>query len=98
MRRLPPQSIAQNLDLILASNDEIGEDLLSSVDQPLGVRVCKQTSKQYLTCDYNRDGDSYRSPWSNEFDPPSEDGPVPSPELRKIEIAANDAFDTYREM
>jgi capping protein (actin filament) muscle Z-line, beta len=23
-----------------------------------------------LLCDYNRDGDSYRSPWSNQFDPP----------------------------
>ena len=39
-----------------------------------------------------------RSPWSNEYDPPSEDGPVPPPKLRKLEIAANEAFDTYREM
>jgi capping protein beta len=39
-----------------------------------------------------------RSPWSNEYDPPSEDGPIPAPKLRKLEIAANEAFDTYREM
>ena len=39
-----------------------------------------------------------RSPWSNEYDPPSEDGPVPPPKLRKLEIAANEAFDLYREM
>lgn len=40
------------------------------MDQPLAVRRCKQTGRDYLLCDYNRDGDSYRSPWSNEFDPP----------------------------
>lgn len=39
-----------------------------------------------------------RSPWSNEYDPPLEDGTVPVPKLRKLEIAANEAFDTYREM
>jgi capping protein beta len=40
---------------------------------------------------------SHRSPWSNEYDPPLEDGTVPTPKLRKLEIAANEAFDTYRE-
>ena len=39
-----------------------------------------------------------RSPWSNEYDPPLDDGTVPSTKLRKLEIAANEAFDTYREM
>ena len=39
-----------------------------------------------------------RSPWSNEYDPPLEDGTVPSSKLRKLEITANEAFDTYREM
>ena len=39
-----------------------------------------------------------RSPWSNEYDPPLDDGTVPSAKLRKLEIAANEAFDTYREM
>lgn len=41
---------------------------------------------------------SHRSPWSNEYDPPLEDGTVPSPRIRKMEITANEAFDTYREM
>eukprot|EP00116_Pleurobrachia_bachei_P008830 sb/3469092/ len=54
-------------------------------------------NKDYLLCDYNRDGDSYRSPWSNEFFPPIEDGNVPSDRMRKLEEQANDAFDVYRE-
>lgn len=41
---------------------------------------------------------TFRSPWSNEYDPPLADGTVPSAKLRKLEIQANDAFDTYREM
>ncbi len=40
------------------------------MDQPLTVKQCKQTGREYLLCDYNRDGDSHRSPWSNQFDPP----------------------------
>lgn len=39
-----------------------------------------------------------RSPWSNEYDPPIDDGTIPTPKLRKLEITANEAFDTYREM
>lgn len=68
------------------------------MDQPLGVKVCKATSKKYLTCDYNRDGDSYRSPWSGEYEPELSDGATPSEELRKLEIFANDAFDIYRDL
>lgn len=45
------------------------------------------------TCPYH-----HRSPWSNEYEPELSDGAVPSPTLRKLEVAANDAFDTYREM
>ena len=40
----------------------------------------------------------FRSPWSNEYDPLLADGTVPSAKLRKLEVQANDAFDTYREM
>ncbi|KJA14529.1 hypothetical protein HYPSUDRAFT_49096 [Hypholoma sublateritium FD-334 SS-4] len=60
--------------------------------------VDRATGREYLACDYNRDGESYRSPWSNEYDPPIDDGAVPSVKMRKLEIQANEAFDTYREM
>lgn len=36
------------------------EDLLSSVDQPLKIAKDTAVGKDYLLCDYNRDGDSYR--------------------------------------
>jgi hypothetical protein len=40
----------------------------------------------------------HRSPWSNKYDPPLSDGAVPSYRLRRLEIEANQAFDTYREL
>jgi capping protein beta len=64
----------------------------------LGIKTCAKTSKKYLTCDYNRDGDSYRSPWSGEYEPAVADGPLPSASLRKLEIIANDSFDIYRDL
>ncbi|KAF9790657.1 f-actin capping protein beta subunit [Thelephora terrestris] len=98
MRRLPPTQIEANVSALVDICPDYADDLLGSVDQPLKVKTDAATGKEYLACDYNRDGDSYRSPWSNEYDPPLDDGTIPSAKLRKMEIAANEAFDTYRGM
>ncbi|PGH23279.1 F-actin-capping protein subunit beta [Polytolypa hystricis UAMH7299] len=98
LRRLSPRDTKRNLQYIATLIPDLTEDLLASVDQPLEVRRCTKSHRDYLLCDYNRDGDSYRSPWSNEFDPPLEDGTVPSERVRKLEVAANEAFDVYREL
>ena len=39
-----------------------------------------------------------RSPWSNKYDPPLEDGVMPSERLRKLENEANEAFNQYRDL
>lgn len=114
LRRLNPKHTASHLNAIISLAPDLTEDLLSSVDQPLAVRRCKQTGREYLLCDYNRDGDSYRSPWSNQFDPPLDEagaggvgaagsegageGAVPSERVRKMEVRANEAFDIYRDL
>jgi len=98
MRRLPPQQIEKNLGDLIDLVPGLCEELLSSVDQPLKIARDRSTGKDYLLCDYNRDGDSYRSPWSNTYDPPLEDGTMPSDRLRRLEVDANAAFDQYRDM
>ncbi|KAK2460285.1 hypothetical protein APHAL10511_007674 [Amanita phalloides] len=98
MRRLPPTRTEENVATLINICPDYADDLLGSVDQPLKLRVDLATGREYLACDYNRDGESYRSPWSNEYDPPLEDGTMPTAKLRKLEIAANEAFDTYREL
>ena len=60
MRRLPPQKCETNLSDIIDMVPDLCEDLLSSVDQPLKIVNCEESGKQFLLCDYNRDGDSYR--------------------------------------
>jgi len=98
MRRLPPSQIEDNLTGLLDLVPHLTESLLSAVDQPLKVAHDPVSKRDYLLCDYNRDGDSYRSPWSNKYDPPLEDGAVPSAELRKLEVVANEVFDIYRDL
>jgi capping protein beta len=98
MRRLPPTNTEDNLANLIDLAPDLCEQLLSSVDQPLRIAYDKFSKKDYLLCDYNRDGDSYRSPWSNRYDPPLDDGAVPSDSLRKIEIQLNEVFDIYREL
>jgi len=98
MRRLPPQRIDQSLMDLVDLVPGLCEELLSSIDQPLKVARDPLVGKEYLLCDYNRDGDSYRSPWSNKYDPPLEDGALPTDRLRKLEEEANLVFEQYRQL
>ncbi|KAH9466338.1 hypothetical protein MJO28_001054 [Puccinia striiformis f. sp. tritici] len=98
MRRLPPEKIDSNLQSLLFVLPEYTDDLLTSIDLPLKIQVDPSSGREFLNCDYNRDQDSYRSPWSNEYDPPLADGTSPGPKLRKLEMLLNDGFDVYREM
>lgn len=98
MRRMPPSQIEDNLAGLIDLVPDLTEQLLGMVDQPLKVAHDKQSNREYLLCDYNRDGDSFRSPWSNKYDPPLPDGAVPTENLRKLEIQANEAFDIYRDL
>jgi len=95
LKRLPPSRVYTYLQCLIELEPEIAEDLLSSVDQPLQVANDKTKAKQYLLCDYNRDGDSYRSPWSNTYDPPDGEAVLPSDELRKLEVKGNEVFQQY---
>jgi capping protein beta len=98
MRRLPPSQTEENLAGLIDLCPDLVEDLLSAIDQPLKIAYDSESKKDYLLCDYNRDGDSYRSPWSNKFDPPLKDGNTPPKELRELEINMNKAFDFYRDL
>lgn len=106
LRRLDPKSISNNLSNICRLQPELASDLLASVDKPLKSLICKKTGKEFLCCDYNRDGDSYRSPYSNDYInesdgsivPFDDEAPLPSKHLRELELIANDSFDIYRDL
>ncbi len=60
MRRLPPTHVEANVAALVGMCPDYADDLLGSVDQPLKVMVDRATGREYLACDYNRDGESYR--------------------------------------
>ena len=68
----------------------------------LTTKRCPKSGRDYLCCDYNRDGGSHRSPWSNEFEPAvdAEDAAdlVPHGRVRRMEEALNAGVDVYREL
>lgn len=98
LRRLPPTRAEANIEALCQLAPEYADDLLGNVDQPLKVLHDEQSGKDFLGCDYNRDGDSFRSPWTDEYIPPAPGAPQPSPRLRQLEVSLNTAFETYREM
>ncbi|KAK4809833.1 hypothetical protein QYF61_021293 [Mycteria americana] len=83
MRRLPPQQIEKNLS-----------DL---IDLAIIAEVSKLIKDSRLI-GFNYFELQERSPWSNKYDPPLEDGAMPSARLRKLEVEANNAFDQYRDL
>jgi capping protein beta len=110
LRRLPPAKVEQNLESIVNLIPAYADDLYSSVDQPLKVKVDDSeagSGREFLCCDYNRDGDSWRSWLSNSYFPPidadsstdtDEPGTRPSAPLRSLELKANAAFETYAKL
>ena len=66
-----------------------------------GINVVK-----FVICDHNRDGESYRSPWTNQYYFVNKDGDCveqeglwkPSERLRTLEKHANEVFDSYRKL
>ncbi|XP_029655517.1 F-actin-capping protein subunit beta-like [Octopus sinensis] len=95
-RRLPPQNINKIMSDIIKLKPEICESLLALVDRPLPIKQ-DSSGKDFLICEYNRDGDSYRSPWTNTYTD-NFDGVLPSDELRELEIKFNEVFLAYTDM
>lgn len=98
MRRMPPSSTENSLAGLLELAPMLTDELLTHVDQPLKVTMDTVEGKEFVLCDYNRDGDSYRSPWTNEYYPPMEGGFKPNKKLRELEVCANSLFNIYRKL
>jgi capping protein beta len=100
MRRMPPglgdKSIAGLSKLI--DDEQTVDQICQRVDKPFQIGHCSQTGQEFILCEYNRDGDSYRSPWSNQYQPPISDAPHLSDALRKLEVKVNEEFNQYRRL
>lgn len=95
---MPPSNVENSLAGLIELVPQLTDDLLNHVDQPLKVERDPASGKDFILCDYNRDGDSYRSPWSNTYVPEMDDGFMPSQRLRTMETEAGTIFDVYRKL
>lgn len=64
---MPPSETVKSLVGVVRLAPQLEEDLLVNVDRPFEVARDPQNGKSYILCDYNRDGDCYRSPWTNKY-------------------------------
>jgi len=60
MRRMPPAATENSLAGLLELVPQLTDELLNHVDQPLQVEKDTKAGKDFVMCEYNRDGDSYR--------------------------------------
>lgn len=101
VKRMPPSSVENCLAGLLSVAPHLTDDLLNNVDVPLTIETDSKDGRSFIKCDFNRDGDAYRSPWSNTYFEEGEavDGELfPRSDLRTLEIEANAIFDVYRRM
>jgi capping protein beta len=94
VRHCDPKNVEDRVFETIKLNRDVMDDVLAQVDTPLKVGT-DSSGNQYILCDYNRDGDSYRSPFTNAFLPA-----IPKPQqlpdaLREIEVMGNRGFASY---
>jgi len=94
---MPPGDAEKDLVRLSCLIDpKLEDELWQRVDLPLKIQSDESNGKDFIVCDYNRDGDSHRSPWSNQYFPELEEGLQPTGALRDLELKANQVFDVYR--
>lgn len=95
---MPIVDIDKNIDAISSAiyeNDDLLNEFLQKVDNRM--KINKEDSEgDFIMCEQNRDGDSYRSPFSNKYYPAAEDdAKYPSEPLRGLEVKLNKMFRLY---
>jgi capping protein beta len=95
IKKLPVDRIEDNITAIsnlIYEEDELLNEFLQKVDGR--TEICAEDG-EFLKCEFNRDGDSYRSPTTNKYIPQTSDARYPSANLRELEIKLNKMFSLY---
>jgi capping protein beta len=104
LRRLPPANLEENLARICELCPDVADDVLGAVDTPLFLITDPDANRPFVGSAFNRDGDYYRSPFSNAYfsregapmdGAEASDALLPPPALRTLEEHAQMMFDEY---
>lgn len=106
MRKLPPSNLKKNINGIffiikgltnlIYEDDNLLNEFLQKIDQPL--EIMEDEYGTFIKSEFNRDGNSFRSPISNIYKPELTDGLMPSQEIRHLEIKFNKIFQNYAKL
>ena len=95
-RKLPPYQIPKNIAALsqIVQDDEQQDEMIQRIDQPLETIEDTTKGGLFLKWEYNRDGDCWRSPYSNEYFPQPHEEDMseafyPSGSLKEMESQAN---------
>ena len=102
LRKFPVNKYKKIIDAIttlIYEDDELLNNFLQKIDQPSEISG-EDKLGEFLKCEYNREGDSYRSNLSNKYYPAPEEGDeeelrFPSENIREMETAFNRLFKEY---
>lgn len=100
LRKLPVfkyKKCVDALSSLIYEDDDLLNEFLQKIDQP--SEMVKSKNGEYLSCEFNRDGDSYRSNIDNIYYPPSSETlRYPSKALRDFELDLNKLFREYTKL
>jgi capping protein beta len=94
LRHTDPKDVDDRIFEVIKLNTSVTEDILAQTDVPLKT-AADSAGNQYILCDYNRDSDSYRSPFTNAYLPALPKGILLPDDLREMEVMANHGFQSY---
>lgn len=101
-RKLPPTQIPKNVAALceVVTDEDHQDEMVQKIDQPLETLQDSKNGADFLKWEYNRDGDCWRSPYTNEYFPqPHEedmsDAFYPSGNLQEMEQQANTMIKEY---
>jgi capping protein beta len=99
INRLPVSNFDKSMTAIsnlIYDEDDLLNEFLQKLDNR--IEICRDDILgEFIKSEYNREGDSYRSPHSNNYFPHTDDEDLkyPSKELRDLEIKLNKIFQIY---
>ena len=96
---LPTKKIPEFLNNIVS--DFITQEGKKELHKIIASPLCINTSDSigsFITSEFNHDGDSYRSPWSNEYFPTTEGHKLLPNELRELEVRLNKLVKLYTKL
>ncbi|KRX02856.1 hypothetical protein PPERSA_04059 [Pseudocohnilembus persalinus] len=98
IKHLPPSKIHHNALALSNLIPDQADELLQRIDKPLEVATDPENGREYIQSEFNRDGDSFRSFWTNKYYPAIEDATYPSDYVRSLEQKANTLFAEYAKL